>query len=154
MESLVEKMKEDVHRSRQAFYDATDTRFFRAMQNEAERQTLKAKEKLAIMERELENLKKDKRENVQIFEDIMDEILPNIKDITEKTFTEQQEWLEAAATGKQREAWSIYVEPKIPTEKKSQGTLHRTLQKVLFPKKRKHPQHQRGNSTEKTTQHR
>lgn len=148
IESLVEKIK-DVQRSRQAFYDATDTGFFRAIQNEAERQTLKAKEKLAIMERELENLKKDKRENVQIFEDIMDEILPNIKDITEKTFTEQQEWLEAAATGKQREAWSIYVEPKIATEEKSQGTLHRTLQTVLFRKKRKNPQHQWGNSTEK-----
>lgn len=153
IELLVAKIK-DVQRSRQAFYDATDTGFFRATQNEAERQTLKAKEKLAIMERELENLKKDKRENVQIFEDIMDEIQPNIKDITEKTFTEQQERLEAAATGKQREAWSIYVEPKIATEEKSQGTLHRTLQKVLFHKKRKNPQHQRGNSTEKTTQHR
>lgn len=60
IELLVEKIK-DVQRSRQAFYDATDTGFFRATQNEAERQTLKAKEKLAFMERELENLKKDKK---------------------------------------------------------------------------------------------
>lgn len=96
----MEKMKEDVQRSRQAFYDATDTGFFRAIQNEAERQTLKAKKKLAFVERELENLNKGKKENVQIFEDIMDEILPHIKDITEKTFTEQQEWLEAAARRK------------------------------------------------------
>ena len=36
---------------------------------------------------------------------------------------------------------------------KSQGTLHRTLQKILLRQKRKNPQYQRGNSAEKTTQH-
>lgn len=82
-------MKDDVQGSRQAFHDATDTGYFIAIQNEAERETLKAKEKLAFMETEVEKLKKYKKENVQIFGEILDKILPNIKDITEKTITEQ-----------------------------------------------------------------
>uniref|UniRef100_K1Q2T2 Uncharacterized protein n=1 Tax=Magallana gigas TaxID=29159 RepID=K1Q2T2_MAGGI len=136
MESLVEKTKDDVQRSRQASYDATDTGYFRAIQNDAERQTVKAKERLAFLEREVEKLKKDKQENVQIFEEILDEILPNIKDITEKTFTEAQEWIEAAATGKQREAWSIYFEPKIATEEKFKS-LKEHCKKFCFVRNRK-----------------
>lgn len=111
-------MKKDLKSTHQAFYDATDTGYFRTIQNEAERETLKAEDKLAFNEIEVEKLKKDKKENIQIFREILDEIRPHIKDITEKTISEQQEWFEAAATGKQRKAWGIYIEPKIATEEK------------------------------------
>lgn len=36
-------MKKDLQSAHQAFYDATDTGYFRAIQNQAERETVKAK---------------------------------------------------------------------------------------------------------------
>uniref|UniRef100_K1S3C7 Uncharacterized protein n=1 Tax=Magallana gigas TaxID=29159 RepID=K1S3C7_MAGGI len=111
-------MKEEVQRST-PFYEASEAgTFIRDIQKKAEELIKKAKEKLALMETEVDTLKKDNKENVKIFGEILDQILPHIKNMTEKTFNEAEEWMEAAATGKQRESWSIYVEPKIGTEEK------------------------------------
>lgn len=84
MELIGQKMKEEVQRSNQAFYEASDAgTFIRDIQNKADQQILKAKEKLALMETDVENLKKDNKENVQIFGETLDQILPHIKNMTE-----------------------------------------------------------------------
>nr|XP_034322431.1 protein RESTRICTED TEV MOVEMENT 2-like [Crassostrea gigas] len=107
MEIIGPKMKEEVQRST-PFYEASEAgTFIRDIQKKAEEQIQKAKEKLALMETEVDTLKKDNKENVKIFGEILDQILPHIKNMTEKTFNEAEEWMEAAATGKQRESWSI-----------------------------------------------
>ncbi|XP_065943123.1 uncharacterized protein PF3D7_1120000-like [Magallana gigas] len=115
MENISQKMKEEVQKST-PFYNASEAgTFIREIQQKADEQIQKAKEKLALMEAEVDALKKDNKENVKIFGEILDQILPHIKDMTE-TFNEAEEWVKAAATGQEREAWSIYVEPKIATE--------------------------------------
>lgn len=52
-----------------------------------------------------------------------------------------------------KEAWNIYVEPKIATEEKFKSLKEifiEYLQKYLLRRKWKNQQHQRGNSTKKT----
>ncbi|XP_065942823.1 uncharacterized protein PF3D7_1120000-like [Magallana gigas] len=117
MENINQKMKEEVQKAT-PLYDTTEAAtFIREIQQKADEQIQKAKEKLALMEAEVDALKMDNKENVKIFAEILDQILPHIKDMTE-TFNEAEEWVKAAATGEPREAWSIYVEPKIATEEK------------------------------------
>ncbi|XP_052704725.1 golgin subfamily A member 6-like protein 2 [Crassostrea angulata] len=116
MENINQKMKDEVQAT--PLYDTSEaTTFIREIQRKADEQIQKAKEKLALMEAEVDALKMDNKENVKIFAEILDQILPHIKDMTE-TFNEADEWVKAAATGEAREAWSIYVEPKIATEEK------------------------------------
>ena len=116
MENINQKMKDEVQAT--PLYDTSEAAtFIREIQRKADEQIQKAKEKLALMEAEVDALKLDNKENVKIFAEILDQILPHIKDMTE-TFNEADEWVKAAATGEAREAWSIYVEPKIATEEK------------------------------------
>lgn len=117
MENINQKMKDEVQKATPLYDTSEAATFIREIQRKADEQIQKAKEKLALMEREVDALKMDNKENVKIFAEILDQILPHIKDMTE-TFNEADEWVKAAATGEAREAWSIYVEPKIATEEK------------------------------------
>ncbi|XP_052694374.1 golgin subfamily A member 6-like protein 25 [Crassostrea angulata] len=117
MENINQKMKDEVLKVTPLYDTSEAATFIREIQQKVDQQIQKAKEKLALMEAEVDALKTDNKENVKIFAEILDQILPHIKDMTE-TFNEAEEWVKAAATGEQREAWSIYVEPKIATEEK------------------------------------
>lgn len=56
-----------------------NTRYFDIIQRKAEKEAEKAKEKLAFKETDVEKLKRDKKEILNIFEEIIDEILPHFK---------------------------------------------------------------------------